>query len=82
MLVKIEGINEEYFSCYPERFVFKNQTQLQSIYEPLIRTIKQIDGFNSFVLNENENGVWFRNNVKTNEALILLMNEQTTEAKV
>ncbi|WP_215148414.1 FtsK/SpoIIIE domain-containing protein [Exiguobacterium sp. s91] len=80
VLVKIEGINEEYFPAILNALL-ENQTQLKSFYEPLIRTIKQIDGYDSFVLNENENGVWLRNNVKTNEALILLMNERTPEAQ-
>lgn len=80
VLIKIEGINEEYFPAILNALL-ESQNQFEEFYSPLIRTIKQIEGFNSFVLNENENGVWLRNNVKSNEALILLMNERTPEAQ-
>ncbi|TCI43398.1 DNA translocase FtsK [Exiguobacterium sp. SH3S2] len=80
VLIKIEGINEDYFPAILNALL-EGENQLKHFYQPVIRTIKQIDGFDSFVLNENENGVWLRNNVKSNEALILLMNERTPEAQ-
>lgn len=80
VLIKIEGINEEYFPAILNALLEK-QSKFEVFYNPLIRTIKQISGFDSFILNENENGVWLRNNVKSNEALILLMNERTPEAQ-
>lgn len=80
VLIKIEGINEEYFPAVLNSLL-EEEAHFKTFYNPLIRTIKQIDGFDSFVLNENENGVWLRNNVKSSEALILLMNERTPEAQ-
>lgn len=80
VLIKIEGINEDYFPAILNALL-EDEEQFKIFYNPVIRTIKQIDGFDSFVLNENENGVWLRNNVKSNEALILLMNERTPEAQ-
>lgn len=80
VLIKIEGINEDYFPAILNALL-EDESQFKTFYHPVIRTIKQIEGFDSFVLNENENGVWLRNNVKSNEALILLMNERTPEAQ-
>ncbi|MEW8966414.1 FtsK/SpoIIIE domain-containing protein [Exiguobacterium alkaliphilum] len=80
VLIKIEGINEDYFPAILNALL-EDESQFKNFYNPLIRTIKQIDGFDSFVLSENENGVWLRNNVKSKEALILLMNERTPEAQ-
>ncbi|WP_214710456.1 FtsK/SpoIIIE domain-containing protein [Exiguobacterium sp. s55] len=80
VLIKIEGINEDYFPAILNALL-EDEEQFKTFYNPVIRTIKQIDGFDSFVLNENENGVWLRNNVKSSEALILLMNERTPEAQ-
>lgn len=80
VLIKIEGINEDYFPAILNALL-EDGSQFKTFYHPVIRTIKQIEGFDSFVLNENENGVWLRNNVKSNEALILLMNERTPEAQ-
>lgn len=80
VLIKIEGINEDYFPAILNALL-EDEDQFKTFYNPVIRTIKQIDGFDSFVLNENENGVWLRNNVKSSEALILLMNERTPEAQ-
>lgn len=80
VLIKIEGINEDYFPAILNALL-EDEDQFKTFYKPVIRTIKQIEGFDSFVLNGNENGVWLRNNVKSNEALILLMNERTPEAQ-
>lgn len=80
VLIKIEGINEDYFPAILNALL-ENEDQFKTFYSPVIRTIKRIDGYDSFVLNENENGVWLRNNVKSKEALILLMNERTPEAQ-
>lgn len=80
VLVKIEGINEEYFPAILTAF-FENESKFKNYYFPVIRTIKEVDGFESYVLGKKENGVWLRNNVKSREALILLMNERTPEAQ-
>jgi len=80
VLVKIEGINEEYFSEILNSLI-ESENQFKEFYTPLIRTMKKIENYDSFILNENENGVWLRNNVKNGEALILLMNERTPEAQ-
>jgi DNA segregation ATPase FtsK/SpoIIIE, S-DNA-T family len=80
LFIKINGLTKNNFS-----FVLKQLehdfTELERYYEPIVRTIVPIEGFEQFSYKENETSTWLRNNTKTNQALVLLINEATPEGQ-
>ncbi|RWU12501.1 DNA translocase FtsK [Anoxybacillus flavithermus] len=56
-------------------------TSLTSYYDPVIRTITPISGFNQFEFQQHETSTWLRNNIQSNQALVLIINKMTPEAQ-
>jgi DNA segregation ATPase FtsK/SpoIIIE, S-DNA-T family len=54
---------------------------LKSYFDPIIRTVTRIDGFEEFSYRDYETSTWLRNNTKHNQALVLIINEITPEAQ-
>lgn len=80
LFIKLSGLTE-----HDIRFVldeFANKINLfKNYYEPIVRTITPISGYEYFGFQEHETSTWLRNNIRSNQALILVINEMTPEAQ-
>ncbi|UAL53607.1 FtsK/SpoIIIE domain-containing protein [Metabacillus dongyingensis] len=59
----------------------KNMTTFKEYYDPIIRTVKNIEGFEEFSFRDYETSTWLRNNTKYNQAFILIINDLTPEGQ-
>ncbi|WP_129688302.1 FtsK/SpoIIIE domain-containing protein [Gottfriedia acidiceleris] len=80
LFIKINGLTKENFINVLTQLE-KDFTELKAYYEPIIRTMTPIKGLEIFSYKEHETSTWLRNNTKTNQALILLINETTPEGQ-
>lgn len=80
LFIKISGITERDICFVLEELVDK-MTSLKSYYDPVIRTITPISGFDQFKFQQHETSTWLRNNIKSNQALVLIINKMTPEAQ-
>ncbi|QSB47414.1 FtsK/SpoIIIE domain-containing protein [Parageobacillus toebii] len=80
LFIKLSGLTE-----HDIRFVLEeinNSIELfKKHYEPIIRTITPISGFEYYKFRDYETSTWLRNNIKDNQALILIINKMTPEAQ-
>lgn len=59
----------------------EKKEELIKHYEPIIRTISTISGYEKYQFQEHETSTWLRNNTKPNKALILIINDTTPEGQ-
>ncbi|MGQ7280416.1 FtsK/SpoIIIE domain-containing protein [Brevibacillus thermoruber] len=59
----------------------KREEDLRKFYQPIIRTISQIEQFPHFACKQHETTTWLRNNTKHQQALLLILNDMSTEAQ-
>lgn len=80
LFIRIMGLDEP---CWPYVLgQFNNQReQLAGSYEPVLRTLSAIDGFEAFSCKAHETSTWLRNNTRTGQALVIMMNSRTAEAQ-
>ncbi|MGG3007681.1 MULTISPECIES: FtsK/SpoIIIE domain-containing protein [Geobacillus] len=80
LFIKLSG-----FSGKDVHFVLNelnsNLDVFKKYYEPIIRTIASVPGFEEYKFRDHETSTWLRNNIKDNQALVLIINEMTTEAQ-
>ncbi|MGB3261048.1 FtsK/SpoIIIE domain-containing protein [Paenisporosarcina sp.] len=80
VLLKVDNISIEHFpnilDCLTESF-----TRIDSLYEPVIKTVRPIEGYEKFACHDHETSVWLRNFIANGQALIMLMNHKTPEAQ-
>lgn len=80
LFIKISGLTNTNIEALLEQ-LRSDLPALKTYYNPIIRTITKIEGFEEFTYRENETSTWLRNNTKFNQALILIINEITPEAQ-
>ncbi|MCX8001190.1 MAG: hypothetical protein N2661_01280 [Anoxybacillus mongoliensis] len=80
LFIKISGLTERDICFVLEELVDK-MTSLKSYYDPVIRTITPISGFDQFKFQQHETSTWLRNNIQSNQALVLIINKMTPEAQ-
>lgn len=80
LFIKISGLTRSNIESLLEELRL-HMTSFRTYYEPIIRTIKKVDQYEEFSYQENETSTWLRNNTKTNQALLLIINENTPEAQ-
>jgi DNA segregation ATPase FtsK/SpoIIIE, S-DNA-T family len=80
LFIKINGLTLTNF-IFVLKQLESEYSNLASYYEPIIRTITPINGFEHFSYKDYETSTWLRNNTKTNQSLILLINESTPEGQ-
>jgi DNA segregation ATPase FtsK/SpoIIIE, S-DNA-T family len=80
LFIKISGLNIDNYKSLLD-ILNEGEAELNQYYNPIIRTITKIDGYESFAYQDHETSTWLRNNTKLNHALILLINESTPEAQ-
>jgi len=80
LFIKVSGLTEKDI-----RFVlddFSNKLNVfNNYYEPIVRTVTPISGLEQFKFQNHETSTWLRNNIKSNQALVLFINEMTPEAQ-
>ncbi|NOU99526.1 FtsK/SpoIIIE domain-containing protein [Paenibacillus planticolens] len=79
LFIKISGFNESNITSLLNEL--KENNELNQYYEPIIRTITPVQGFPMFECNHVETSTWLRNNTKSKQALIIILNEATAEAQ-
>lgn len=80
LFIKINGLTVNNF-IYVLKQLEEDFSNLSAYYQPIIRSITPISGFEHFAYKEYETSTWLRNNTKSNQALILLINELTPEGQ-
>ncbi|WP_332696968.1 FtsK/SpoIIIE domain-containing protein [Halalkalibacter lacteus] len=80
LFIKINGLTNTNF-IYVLKQLEEDFSRLSQHYEPIIRSITRINNYERFSYQEYETSTWLRNNTKTNQALILLINESTPEGQ-
>ncbi|WP_350344599.1 DNA translocase FtsK [Proteinivorax tanatarense] len=80
IFIKISGLLDRELMYFLDAFK-QQEDKLASFYNPVVRLIKPMDGYEDFSLKEHETSIWLRNNTQANEALIILVNETTPEAQ-
>ncbi|MEM1501939.1 FtsK/SpoIIIE domain-containing protein [Domibacillus sp. 8LH] len=80
VLLKIDNISYEYSPAILT-VLNEKKDELAQIYEPVVKTVSLIEGFEKFACESHETSVWLRNFTKPSQALILLMNKKTPEAQ-
>jgi DNA segregation ATPase FtsK/SpoIIIE, S-DNA-T family len=80
VLLKIENISYE-FAPSILKVINELKTRFEESYDPVVKTVSPIEGFDEFACKDHETSVWLRNFVKPGQALILLLNKKTPEAQ-
>lgn len=80
IFIKVSGFNEEHIKGILTELK-ESSTELAKYYNPTIRTITPIKGYEDFSYREIETSTWLRNNTSYGEALVLIINELTPEAQ-
>lgn len=57
------------------------EPRMSKFYQPIIRTLAVVDGFESYQCGAHETSTWLRNNTPSGSALLILMNEKSAEAQ-
>lgn len=80
LFIKINGLNDNNINSL--LFVLNEmESELSSYYNPTIRTIKPVKGFEKYSLKDFETSTWLRNYTFNNAALVMIINEITPEAQ-
>ncbi|MEZ2661366.1 FtsK/SpoIIIE domain-containing protein [Aneurinibacillus aneurinilyticus] len=80
VFIKINGLSHHDIYALI-RQINETADQLAQYYEPVIRTVKPIPNHRIYQMKEHETIVWLRNNIKSGQALVILINDQTPEAQ-
>ncbi|MBW7652121.1 FtsK/SpoIIIE domain-containing protein [Anoxybacillus sp. ST4] len=80
LFIKVSGLTERDICIVLEELSDK-MTSLRSYYDPVIRTISPVSGFDQFKFQQYETSTWLRNNIQPNQALVLIINKMTPEAQ-
>lgn len=80
LFVKITGLTSNNIQLLLSELNL-NIGSMRNFYEPVIRTITPVEGFSNFAYRDFETSTWLRNNTKSHQALILVINEMTPEAQ-
>lgn len=80
VLLKIDNIGSENF---PDILNSLNEffPNINTLYEPVIKTVRPINNYEKFACQDHETSVWLRNFIENGQALIMLMNHKTPEAQ-
>lgn len=80
LFIKVSGLTD----TNVEALLFKLKEEITTFgqfYNPIIRTIEDVSGYEEFSYREYETSTWLRNNTKHNQALVLIINKITPEAQ-
>ncbi|MFG6115727.1 FtsK/SpoIIIE domain-containing protein [Halobacillus sp. MO56] len=80
LFLKINGLTEKNIEAVLD-YLNDNFNELSNYYTPIIRTITPVEGFSQYSYKEHETSIWLRNNTKSGEALLLIINNVTSEAQ-
>lgn len=80
LFIKITGLTSSNINALIAQ-LDNSFSQLDKYYNPVIRTITKIEGYEQFSYQNYETSTWLRNNTKPGEALILIINEITPESQ-
>ncbi|MFD1020957.1 FtsK/SpoIIIE domain-containing protein [Thalassobacillus hwangdonensis] len=80
LFIKVNGLTHENIeSVLSELRV--NVSDLEKYYSPIIRTIKPVHGYDEYKLRDIETSTRLRNYTFSNQALIMIINENTPEGQ-
>src|SRR3954470_17066283 len=80
LFIKISGLTDINVTALLLKLKEEIST-FNKLYDPIIRTIEKVDGYEEFSYREYETSTWLRNNTKHNQALVLVINKITPEAQ-
>jgi DNA segregation ATPase FtsK/SpoIIIE, S-DNA-T family len=80
LFIKLSGLTEQDIRFVLNELIIRMDS-LKQYYDPIVRTITPITGFEGFQFQAHETSTWLRNNTKASQALILVINEMTPEAQ-
>jgi DNA segregation ATPase FtsK/SpoIIIE, S-DNA-T family len=80
LFIKISGVGSSNIPILLET-LREDIGLLKTYYNPIIRTVTEIHGFEEYSYRNFETSTWLRNNTKPNQALVLIINEITPEAQ-
>lgn len=80
LFVKVSGLTTKNVHAVLNEFR-SNLEVFKKYYDPIIRTVTPISGFEEFAYRDFETSTWLRNNTKVGQSLILIINERTPEAQ-
>ncbi|MCA0984298.1 DNA translocase FtsK [Halobacillus yeomjeoni] len=80
LFLKVNGLSDKNIEAVLDQ-LNTNFHSLEKYYKPIIRTITPVEGFSQYSYKEHETSIWLRNNTKGKEALLLIINDITSEAQ-
>ncbi len=80
LFTKISGIDKSAWTEVLQAFEESKQ-RMAACYEPVVRTLASVEGFEQYQCQEHETSTWLRNNNASGHALIILMNARSAEAQ-
>lgn len=80
LFIRIMGLDEQCWSAVLRQFSLQLE-QLSASYKPVLRTLSSVEGYEAFSCKAHETSTWLRNNTRTGQALVIMMNSRTAEAQ-
>ncbi|WP_345240666.1 FtsK/SpoIIIE domain-containing protein [Pontibacillus salipaludis] len=80
LFIKINGLTQGNIEAVLHE-LRENTTELEKYYSPIIRTIKPVTGFDEYNLRDIETSTRLRNYTFSNQALLMIINENTPEGQ-
>ncbi|MEC3884848.1 FtsK/SpoIIIE domain-containing protein [Halobacillus sp. HZG1] len=80
LFIKINGLTKGNIEAALHE-LRENTSDLEEYYSPIIRTIRPVEGFDEYKLREIETSTRLRNYTFTDQALVMIINENTPEGQ-
>ncbi|BBI31150.1 FtsK/SpoIIIE domain-containing protein [Cohnella abietis] len=80
LFTKIVGIDDTAWADVLHAFQ-KVEVELATYFEPIIRTLSKVNGFEAYQCQQYETSTWLRNNTSSGSALLIFMNNDSPEAQ-
>ncbi|MGO4348248.1 FtsK/SpoIIIE domain-containing protein [Paenibacillus sp. MCAF9] len=80
LFLKISGIDDSAMLFILNAFS-ESEQDLVLHYNPIIRTLKYAEGFDMYRCGPHETSTWLRNNTSSGSALIIILNDNSSEAQ-
>lgn len=79
-ILKVEHMPTDFIPSIVES-IENRKNDLSSDMKLVVKTVKKVQGFEHLALNEQETIVWLRNNIDSNQILVLIVNEELPESQ-
>jgi S-DNA-T family DNA segregation ATPase FtsK/SpoIIIE len=80
LFIKVAGLDDHAWGSVLATFR-NSEKELSAFYRPVIRTLRQLAGFDEYNCKSHETSTWLRNNTLSGHALLIFMNDVSAEAQ-